>query len=355
MEHKFKVGDKVKVHYLMGNRIGYIQERKSELRYDIRYDEGCIGHDIEENRIVKYNGNQDMEINVGDKVRVSKDAPKEFDRFKGDEMNYEVVRINPSKTIIQHKMAGLYGFTLAIPCKYLVKVDAEAKEPKFKVGDVVRIKPDADKLHQGYQNGYAWLPERDNYLGRVASVKEIWCDGSIILNIGSNLMWGPIDLEPYTEPTTPTIKVGDFVRVLENLHEPICLDVERHLEITNMPPHAVSQKEWKVISVEMRRDCAGRIYTLKHDDSFIYNIPEDCVELVQPKEQTEAEKKPNIGSIKIPVEVDLTDSYWDTYTADLAKEIALKVANKKMDNTPMDVANYAVSVAKAVAENLKKK
>lgn len=200
MEHKFKVGDKVKVHYLMGNRIGYIQERKSELRYDIRYDEGCIGHDIEENRIVKYNGNQDMEINVGDKVRVSKDAPKEFDRFKGDEMNYEVVRINPSKTIIQHKMAGLYGFTLAIPCKYLVKVDAEAKEPKFKVGDVVRIKPDADKLHQGYQNGYAWLPERDNYLGRVASVKEIWCDGSIILNIGSNLMWGPIDLEPYTEP-----------------------------------------------------------------------------------------------------------------------------------------------------------
>lgn len=29
MEHKFKVGDKVKVHYLTGNRIGYIQERKS--------------------------------------------------------------------------------------------------------------------------------------------------------------------------------------------------------------------------------------------------------------------------------------------------------------------------------------
>ncbi len=352
MEHKFKVGDKVKVHYLMGNRIGYIQERKSELRYDIRYDEGCIGHDIEENRIVKYNGNQDMEINVGDKVRVSKDAPEMY--FFGcnyDNSVCKVILVDRDNAVITQVKNGSF----AIPTKYLTKVEDEAKEPKFKVGDVVRIKPDADKLHQGYQNGYAWLPERDNYLGRVASVKEIWCDGSIILNIGSNLMWGPIDLEPYTEPTTPTIKVGDFVRVLENLHEPICLDVERHLEITNMPPHAVSQKEWKVISVEMRRDCAGRIYTLKHDDSFIYNIPEDCVELVQPKEQTEAEKKPNIGSIKIPVEVDLTDSYWDTYTADLAKEIALKVANKKMDNTPMDVANYAVSVAKAVAENLKKK
>lgn len=155
------------------------------------------------------------------------------------------------------------------------------------------------------------------------------------------------------EPTSPPIKVGDFVRVLENPHEPICLEGDLHLEITNVPPRAVSQKEWKVISVEMRRDCAGRIYTLKHDDSFIYNIPEDCVERVEPKEQTEAEKKPNIGSIKIPVEVDLTDSYWDAYTADLAKEIALKVANEYSD--PKEAAGYAVSVAKAVVENLKKK
>lgn len=95
-------------------------------------------------------------------------------------------------------------FRYSIPTKYLIKVDAEAKEPKFKVGNVVRIKPDADKLHQGYQNGYAWSPERDNYLGRVASVKEIWCDGSIILSIRSNMMWEPIDLEPYTEPKEPT-------------------------------------------------------------------------------------------------------------------------------------------------------
>ena len=281
MEHKFKVGDKVKVHYLMGNRIGYIQERKSELRYDIRYDEGCIGHDIEENRIVKYNGNQDMEINVGDKVRVSKDAPKEFDRFKGDEMNYEVVRINPSKTIIQHKMAGLYGFTLAIPCKYLVKVDAEAKEPKFKVGDVVRIKPDADKLHQGYQNGYVWLPERDNYLGRVASVKEIWCDGSIILNIGSNLMWGPIDLKPYTEPKEEK-KPTDLTKEVAN----------------NMS-----------------------------------NVLEGCCNAIN-----------NIAN----------NFDWDSYTADLAKEIAVKLS-KSNENKPGYVADYAASVAKAVVENLKKK
>ena len=78
------------------------------------------------------------EIKQGDKVRIANNAPEEFERFKGDDMNYEVVRINPSKVIIQHKLAaGLYGFTLSVPTKYLVKVDVEAKEAKYKVGDKV--------------------------------------------------------------------------------------------------------------------------------------------------------------------------------------------------------------------------
>ena len=68
---------------------------------------------------------------------------------------------------------------------------------------------------------------------------------------------------------------------------------------------------------------------------------------------TEADKKPNVGSITIPVKADLTDSYWDAYAADLAKEIALKVANKF--NAPHEAAEYAVSVAKAVADGLKRK
>ena len=68
---------------------------------------------------------------------------------------------------------------------------------------------------------------------------------------------------------------------------------------------------------------------------------------------TEADKKPNVGSITIPVKADLTDSYWDAYAADLAKEIALKVANKF--NAPHEAAEYAVSVAKAVVEGLKRK
>lgn len=221
------------------------------------------------------------EIKQGDKVRVRKDAPKMYLRgfdhiFTGVESVVSEVEDDNAVIIFN---TGHINSQITIPTKYLVKVDAEKKEAKIKLGDMVRVKG--------------------------------------------------------------------------NLHEPFCLDADLHLEITNIPPHAVSQKEWKVIEVEIRRDCAGHIYTLNNGDSFIHNIPEDCVELVEPTEQTEADKKPKVGSIKIPVEVDLTDGYWDAYTADLAKEVALKVANKF--NSPYEAAEYAVSVAKAVVEGLKRK
>lgn len=217
-----------------------------------------------------------MEIKQGDKVRVSKDAPKMYLRGWAQVFQIreaEVIKVEDDNAVIE-----TFELSLAIPTKYLVKVEAEAKEAKIKLGDMVRVK-------------------------------------------GS-------------------------------LHEPFCLDADLHLEITNMPPHAVSQKEWKVIKVENRRDCAEHIYALNNGDSFIYNIPEDCVELIEPTEQTEAEKMPN-HTITIPVEVDLSDGYWDAYAADIAKEVALKIANKY--NDPKEAAEYAVLVAKAVVEGLKKK
>lgn len=70
-------------------------------------------------------------------------------------------------------------------------------------------------------------------------------------------------------------------------------------------------------------------------------------------EAKEPTKNPNVGKITIPVKADLTDSYWDAYAAELAKEVALKVANKY--NDPKEVAEYAVKVAKAVVEGLKRK
>lgn len=182
------------------------------------------------------------EIKVGDKVRVREDAPILLGWY-----GYigNVVNIEDSYAKIECD-----DCTLTIPTKYLVKVDAEAKEPKFKVGDIVEE-----------------LVSRKS--GRVLGVE------------------------------------GDFVIVG-------C-------------PYDKEKNYWHI----------------------------DSVELVEPTEQTEVEKKPNVGSIKIPVEVDLTDSYWDAYAADLAKEVALKVAKKCTD--PKETAEYAVKVAKAVVEGLKNK
>ena len=289
-------------------------------------------------------------IKVGDKVRVSKDAPRIYTQnylnLSLHNTDFEVANIEDGCANIQNK-DGILTIAYVIPTKYLTKVEDEAKA-KYKVGDKVRVLGHA--LLEGGVFTITFVEHRE---------KRGW-----MYRINTHTWFPESDLAPYTEPTTPTIKVGDFVRVLENLHEPICLEGDLHLEITNVPPHAVSQKEWKVISVEMRRDCAGRIYTLKHDDSFIYNIPEDCVELVQPKEQTE-ETSPKVNHSDIDIDTIVARGYipdpnsffkcdWDAYTADLAKEIAVKLSDPN-ENKPGYVADYAVSVAKAVVENLKRK
>lgn len=194
------------------------------------------------------------EIKVGDKVRVREDAPRLYTRW------YECDFLHCDSTVkgIELDAAEIERYVgdngdlyyLTIPLKYLIKVDAEAKEAKFKVGDRVEE-----------------LVSRKS--GRVLGIE------------------------------------GDFVVVGF--------------------PYDKGKNYWHI----------------------------DSVELVEPTEQTEAEKKPNVGSIKIPVEVDLTESFWDAYTADLAKEVVLKVANKY--NDPKQVAEYAVKVAKAVVEGLKRK
>lgn len=200
------------------------------------------------------------EIKVGDKVRVRKDAPRVYLRDWCKAVEYDVYAVDGDAAIIT------YGYQeIAIPLKYLVKVDAEAKEAKFKKGDKVRYIGDIQE-HKG---------------------EMFVIDGDILFN--------------------------DYY------------------------------KQWQASSIK----------TTPTEVWGICNVPlSDLEPDTKPTEQTEAEKKPNVGSIKIPVEVDLSDSYWDAYTADLAKEIALKVANKY---DPKEVAEYAVKVAKAVVEGLKRK
>lgn len=201
------------------------------------------------------------EIKVGDKVRVRKDAPRVYLRDWCKAVEYDVYAVDGDAAIIT------YGYQeIAIPLKYLVKVDAEAKEAKFKKGDRIKFK-NIYELQKVKDKSFRWM------LAMFAS----------------------------KEATITAVEDNGFYRV----------DI----------------------------------------DPSIGGINDDMIECkVEP---TEADKKPNVGSIKIPVEVDLSDSYWDAYAADLAKEIAVKVVNKYTD--PKETAEYAVLVAKAVAEGLKRK
>lgn len=214
------------------------------------------------------------EIKVGDKVRIANDT------LNGYRCGFNYHLMTQESEVVWLDDDGFMAAILPlcvndkelwfqIPTKYLVKVDAEAKEAKYKKGDRVKFK-NIYELQKVKDKSFRWM------LVMFAS----------------------------KEATITAVEDNGFYRV----------DI----------------------------------------DPSVGGINDDMIERkVEPTEQTEAEKKPNVGSIKIPVEVDLTDSYWDAYTADLAKEVALKVANKYTD--PEQAAEYAVSVAKAVVEGLKKK
>lgn len=213
-------------------------------------------------------------IKVGDKVRVREDAPKLYTRwYECDFLHCDsAVKCVESDSAEIERSVGDNGdlYYLSIPLKYLIKVDDEAKEPKFKRGDKVVSKP--------------------------PFVEKVWT------------VLGYDDKIPYM------VKVGDGEYINERNLEPYTEPTEEKKSEAHQRATIISE---------------GDIHSLYETQSHKF------------------------GSITIPVEADLTDSFWDVYTADLAKEVALKVANKYSD--PKEAAEYAVSVAKAVVEGLKKK
>lgn len=83
-----------------------------------------------------------MEIKQGDKVRVSKDAPRIYTPDWVDAMFdlvLKVTEVEDGNAMVEFEKRTLYKTVLtAIPTKYLVKVNAEAKEAKYRKGDRVR-------------------------------------------------------------------------------------------------------------------------------------------------------------------------------------------------------------------------
>ncbi|OKY84298.1 MAG: hypothetical protein BHV69_09745 [Bacteroidales bacterium 52_46] len=232
-------------------------------------------------------GKMSNEIKQGDKVRVSENAPKIYtkDGFNlATKMDFEVVEIEDECARIENADMIL-TMVYVLPTKYLVKVDAEAKEAKYHKGDRIKFK-NIYELQKVKDKSFRWM----------------------LLMFASK------------EATITAVEDNGFYRV----------DI----------------------------------------DPSIGGINDDMIERkVEPTEQTEAEKKPYDGISKETANEisDMLEAYakalsgiadpfdWQIYEADLAKEIVLKTVNSASDRRPMAIAEYAVSVAKAVVEGLKGK
>lgn len=229
------------------------------------------------------------EIKVGDKVRVREDAPKILRKIIPLKVFDEY-----SEVIAQDdEMAVLWTEPIhknLIPLKYLVKVEEEAKEPKFKVGDRVEE-----------------LVSRKS--GRVLGIEGDF----VVVGIpyDKEKYYWHIDSVELVEPTEQTEAEKTKTTHSGNLVFPIAFDLNKALN---------------------NCDCFTSVR-----------------ELIRMKQRDmEENNKPRY----VP-KIMFNTEFWVKYEADLAKEVALKVANKY--NDPKQLADYAVKVAKSVVEGLKRK
>ena len=153
------------------------------------------------------------------------------------------------------------------------------------------------------------------------------------------------------------IKVGDRVRVSEDAPR-IYTDGWRFDWRNSDSLVEIVEEDDAVISPD---DSGGE--ELAIPTKYLVKVDTEAEEdarIRQKEAELEAFRKSELDRVLYPekshtyeVTVDNVAMDWQRYEADLAKEIALKVANKY--NDPKQLTEYAVKCAKAVAEGLKRK
>lgn len=239
-----------------------------------------------------------MEIKQGDTVRVSKDVPTSY-----------LLRINRNNLYAYYKVYDIEGdmafinlypkglslrdltSDIVIPTKYLIKVEDEAKEAMYHKGDRVKFK-NIYELQKVKDKSFRWMLVM--FASKEATITAVEDNGFYRVDIDPSV--GGINdamIECKAEPTEHTEAEEDA---------------------------RIRQKEAELEA--FRRSELDRV--LHPEKSHTYEVTVDNVAMD-----------------------------WQRYEADLAKEVALKVANKYTE--PKETAEYAVKVAKAVVEGLKRK
>ena len=153
------------------------------------------------------------------------------------------------------------------------------------------------------------------------------------------------------------IKVGDRVRVSEDAPR-IYTDGWRFDWRNSDSLVEIVEEDDAVISPD---DSGGE--ELAIPTKYLVKVDTEAEEdarIRQKEAELEAFRKSELDRVLYPekshtyeVTVDNVAMDWQRYEADLAKEVALKVANKY--NGPKEIAEYAVLVAKVVVEGLKRR
>lgn len=201
---------------------------------------------------------------------------------------------------------------------------------QIKVGDIVRVSEDAPKVYV-----YGWSTTFKHNDCKVLAVE----DGNAVIESGRFEKTIPTKylVKVNAEPKSK-YKVGDRVK-FKSLDELCKLQGQSFRWLLS----EFANKEATITAVE-----DNGFYRVDIDPG-IGGINDAMIECnVEPK------AKPNAGTITIPVEADLTDGFWRVYEADLAKEIAVKLAGNVNFNDAKEKAAYVVKYAREIIENLKK-
>lgn len=168
---------------------------------------------------------------MGDKMRVREDAPKIY--TEGWSCDWLHAHSNVRKTEGDSAEIELDCYALVIPLKYLVKVEEEKKEGRFKVGDKVIFIP----------------------TGKVKVVSRINANSLYTVTVTEPNGQSPLcvretELAPYIEHNAPKFKVGDRVRNVKSDLCGIALNIEHGIVEVGIP-YDKEKHYWNTDIVEL--------------------------------------------------------------------------------------------------------
>ena len=171
----------------------------------------------------------------------------------------------------------------------------------IKIGDIVRVSENAPKMYKG-EGPAPLLTVLDSKVIEIA-------DGNALIEPDFRGCYG----EPFPIPLKALVKVKYLVKVNAESKEPTTAE-----ELAEPLDFKKAAEDWATTISNGIREYGENVCRIKEE-----------------------------GSV---------EAYWDVYTADLAKEIVLKIAGSQLHNhKTQEIGRMAVEIAKSVVENLKER